>query len=398
MNIFINTLLVTLAQSAPYIVIGYFIAALVREYIPMRLMVRHFGTQGVLPVIKAVLAGALLPICSCGSVPLGIGIFKNGAARGTTLAFMISAPAISPVSILLAFSLLGPTLASTYIIVVLIGSFLIGLAGNLLLKDDTVTTKSLRHEEALAPLSPGGKLSRAIRWAYWDFGSEVSLDLLFGLSLAALVVALIPTTWITAAIGKQDIWTLFYIILIGIPVYVCAVPGIALVRNLALLGMTPGAALAFLISGPATNLGTLNAIRHQMGNRTGLYYLILLILLALAGGLIVDHVFLPNYQYATSDSGGNLIIAQCCVPLFGAGNTDSVLTNFQSGISQIPVWHYPFIVILAFTLVFGGIRHIYRVFVNPCSFCQFWREEIEESVCRHKCWLKWLHSKIFGKK
>lgn len=85
-------LLVALAQAAPYVVLGYLIAALVREFVSVEALTAGFGRDGLGPVARAVSVGALLPICSCGVIPLGVGLVRGGAAVGTTLAFMFAAP------------------------------------------------------------------------------------------------------------------------------------------------------------------------------------------------------------------------------------------------------------------------------------------------------------------
>lgn len=93
LSTFFSALFSSLAQGAPYIIIGYLVAAVIKEFVPVRVMAQQFGNKGVLPLFKAVGLGALLPICSCGVIPLGIGAYKCGTARGTALAFMMSATA-----------------------------------------------------------------------------------------------------------------------------------------------------------------------------------------------------------------------------------------------------------------------------------------------------------------
>ena len=115
-------LLVSLGEAAPFILIGLLIAGIMREFVPARVLKKRLGGSGIAPVLRALGLGALLPICSCSTIPLGLGMARSGAGIGTTLAFMTSAPAISPITIILGISLLGPMLLGTYSLLVLCGS------------------------------------------------------------------------------------------------------------------------------------------------------------------------------------------------------------------------------------------------------------------------------------
>ncbi len=90
LSLFFNSLFMALAMSAPYLVLGYIAAALIKEYISRESLAMHLGDKGVRPILNAVGIGALLPICSCGVIPLGVGVHRAGAARGTALSFMTS--------------------------------------------------------------------------------------------------------------------------------------------------------------------------------------------------------------------------------------------------------------------------------------------------------------------
>lgn len=100
-----------LAQSAPYVVLGYLVAALLHEFVAVEALTRGFG-RSPWGVLRAVGVGLLLPVCSCGVVPLAVGLRRGGAALGTVLAFLVAAPATSPVAILVAWSALGAPLRS----------------------------------------------------------------------------------------------------------------------------------------------------------------------------------------------------------------------------------------------------------------------------------------------
>jgi uncharacterized protein len=273
----INTLFNTLLESAPYVVLGFIIAGILKFYVPQNVLQKHLGRKSSSALIKSVGIGSILPLCSCGTIPLGIGLYRSGAAVGNILAFMTSTPILSPVLVALSLSFLGVKLTVTFISVAIIGSFFIGFIGNRLLTNANISKSENSCEKEynrnnLISHQPKSKLSQTLKWSFFDLGASVSVDVTIGLGIAALLLTFLPMEWISSWLGQQDIYTLFYVILLGIPVYACSIPSIPVVQGLLLLGATPGAAVAYMIAGPATNLGELNAIRNSMGSKTAIYY------------------------------------------------------------------------------------------------------------------------------
>jgi hypothetical protein len=129
-----------------------------------------------------------------------------------------------------------------------------------------------------------------------------------------------------------------------------------------------------------------------MGKRVAAYYAFSLLVVAIVAGLFIDGVLFSNYEFKAVEREGRIRVQQCCVPLvFG----EEQATDWKTTLKSVPVWHYPFVVVLAVTLIFGGVRHVWRVAVEPCTFCQFWRDGLEDAGCPRGCWLKRLHTAIF---
>ena len=209
-------------------------------------------------------------------------------------------------------------------------------------------------------------------------GADVSIDILIGLSIASVMLAFLPLEWISTWLGQQELSTLFYVILLGIPVYACSIPSVMVVQGLLLLGATPGAAIAYMIAGPATNLGELNAIRKSMGFRPALFYTLSLIILALLAGLITDQLVFPDYQYHAYRVQGELVVQQCCVPLiFGDSVTGSATYS-------IPLWHWPFGAVLAAVIIYGTVKKLWFFFINPCKNCSY-KFYGTDGTCGSKC-------------
>lgn len=328
-------LLDVLAESGPYILLGFAIAGVLHVLLPESVFSRVFGREGIKPLLRAIGLGSLIPICSCGVVPIGIGAYRGGAATGTVLAFMTAAPTLSPASVLLSLKLLGVSLTVWQVIMVAVGSFGLGLLANRLFVNaisaqkqnapapetplttlDTLPVASCCSEKAAAqqpaavelPVasccesksgcgSPeqksGNKVYEMLRWTFADFGPSVSLDMLVGLIFAATVLTLVPSDTIVLLTGSKTIWSLLLVVVVALPVYTCSMAALPVVFSFLAAGMSPGAAIAFIIAGPATNFGEMNAIRAQIGWRQSLYYFFSLVTVAVASGFLLDNVIQP---------------------------------------------------------------------------------------------------------
>lgn len=395
-----STLLYTLVETAPYVLIGYLIAAIIREFLPRNFLARWLGPQGIAPLFKAIGVGSILPICSCGVVPLGVGLVRCGAAKGTVLSFMASAPAISPVSIILGLSLLGGKFMMIYVAIVLVGAFIIGWIGNRILRTpaqkETPTNKGFQKKESeLTPaekmISFPKRMGRAAHWAMFDLGTEVSLDLLFGLTLATLVSILIPPAWIASWLGGAGILPIILIIVLSLPIYTCSVPSLPVIQKLVFMGASPGVAVAYLIAGPVTNLGELTVIHRAVGRRTVLYYIVGVFLVALLGGMIANAFLLdPDGRTMMSLTakhlGSQLVGASGFDALWKLIQTEGFLTVASA-------------VIVGVILIVGSFQKIRLLFVNPCKHCMFWNDISQSAACPGPCWLKKTNRafrRIFG--
>ncbi|MCY1720598.1 permease [Prolixibacteraceae bacterium Z1-6] len=372
----------TLMESAPYIVLGFIIVGIMRYYVPPGILQKHLGSGSTSSLFKSVGVGCVLPLCSCGTIPLGIGLFRSGASIGNMLAFMTSTPILSPVLITVSLKLLGWKLTVALVLAAIIGSFVMGLVGNRIFnkptKDKSRKTNAGKFDRSAEEKEPKAKIAKTLKWSFLNLGADVSVDILIGLGIASILLAFLPLEWISTWLGQQDLTTLLYVIILGIPVYACSIPSLVVVQGLLLLGATPGAAIAYMIAGPATNLGELNAIRKSMGARPAIFYALSLISLALIAGLITDQFVFPDYQYHAYRVQGELVVQQCCVPLIFGDNLGGPSTY------AIPMWHWPFGAILASVIAYGTIKKLRFFFINPCTGCN-WKNYGAKGTCGSKC-------------
>ena len=291
-----------LLESAPLVVLGFAIAGLLHEFVPAKRMRQVGAGRGLAPVARAVGVGAVLPICSCSTIPLGVAMTRSGASIGTALAFMTTSPAISPVTLVVGWGVLGPMLLGWYGAVAVAGAILLGVVGNRWL--GAVATPP-ETEKACgcgcgAKPSTGSRLASAMRWAFSDLGAEVSASLIGGLLVASLILVALPAGFVTGWLDQPSWIALVAAIALSLPAYTCSVPSLLIAGSLLARGVDPGVAVAFLIAGPATNLGELNAIRGAMGFRSAAFYAASLVTIALTAGAATT--WLPEATTAISHS------------------------------------------------------------------------------------------------
>ena len=370
--------------AAPYVVAGFLMAGAIHQWVSPDLLRRHLGRKGGMPLLKAVGIGSLLPICSCGTVPLGVGLYQCGAAVGTILSFMTSSPVLSPVIVLIAFKMLGAKLTISLLGTALVGSFLIGAMGNWLLPDKrkSMGGQSNCQYKPVRQIKAKHPLLKWLHWSFFDLGAHVSVDLVIGLGLATLIMGFLPVDFVANWLSRGQITSLILILVLSLPVYSCSVPSVPVVQSLLILGVSPGAAVVYLIAGPATNMGELNAIRTNMGFKTAAYYAAALVVVALTAGIITDQFIFHDYQYVAETVNGQRVVQQCCVPILY--NQSSI---YAVDFASVSLLEWVMGGILAVVMVIGLFHKIREFLVNPCQSC-LWKDYAEGNQCIPKCHIR----------
>ena len=120
-----------LDSSSTWVIFSFIVAGLLHEFIkPEQMQKTAIGSTKITGVLWATLTGMMLPICSCGTIPLGISMYYSGAYLGPTLTFMTSTPVINPLAVLMSWGLLGPEITVIYVITGFVGPMVIGIIAN----------------------------------------------------------------------------------------------------------------------------------------------------------------------------------------------------------------------------------------------------------------------------
>ncbi len=266
MTAFLQSTWAITLELAPWLLLGAVLAGVLHVALPPGFVQRAFvGRRGVL---TAVALGVPLPLCSCGVIPAGLGLKKDGASDGAAVGFLISTPQTGVDSVLVSASFLGWPFA----IFKLLAAGLTGLIGGWI--TDAITDAPPPPPVA-AEGTPQAK-PRTVQ-AAWAHAIEVLRSiwkwLLFGVLLSAFITTVLPPSWLASLGGDNHLVALGMALLISIPLYVCATASVPIAAALVAGGLPAGAALVFLMAGPATNLATLGAVYRALGRKALSVYL-----------------------------------------------------------------------------------------------------------------------------
>jgi uncharacterized protein len=259
-------------EIAIYLLLGFLVAGLLYVLFPESWVRRHLGRSTFLSVLKATAVGIPLPLCSCGVIPVAASLRKSGASRGATAAFLISTPQIGADSFLITYSLLGWVFALFRITASFVTAFFVGIAVNLTEKKGEAQNSLGRVSDPVYQETISERFRNLPSHILFNILGPIANALLVGLLVAGLITALIPE-WIFEGYLGNGWLSMLLMLLIGIPMYVCASASTPIAASLVFKGLSPGAALVFLLTGPATNAVTIAAVTKSLGRRTAAIYL-----------------------------------------------------------------------------------------------------------------------------
>jgi uncharacterized membrane protein YraQ (UPF0718 family)/copper chaperone CopZ len=261
----LNTTWNILVELAPWLLLGTIIAGLLHGLLPADFSKKQL--QGNSGVLKAVGLGVPLPLCSCGVIPAGLGLKKDGASDGAALAFLISTPQTGVDSILVSSSFLGWPFAffklGSAAIMGLVGGWLSKALGGASPDIDPEPASHKSEKRGLPEmLAHGLDLIRTI-WGW----------LLFGVIASAAITIYVPNSVFESIEAQGTLVACFAVLAISMPLYVCATASVPMAAAFVAGGMPPGAALVFLMAGPASNMATMGAVYKGFGGRNLAIYL-----------------------------------------------------------------------------------------------------------------------------
>jgi len=287
-------------EASIYILFGLFLAGLIHAFIKKDKIARHLGKNNFQSVLKAALIGIPLPLCSCGVIPTAMGLRKSGASKGSTLSFLISTPESGIDSLALSFALLDPIMAIFRPIAAFFTAITAGVSENIFgldkdkhVKESEQSCSSCPDDEVINDEhhhSFKQKFQSGMKFAFWDLLGDIGKWFAIGITIAGVISFFVPDSLISNYLSSG--WqAMFLMLLMGIPMYVCASASTPIAAALILKGMSPGVALVFLLVGPATNTATILVIGKALGKRSAIIYVLSIAICAVLLGLLLNQIY-----------------------------------------------------------------------------------------------------------
>lgn len=332
---------------APMLLLGLLLCGLIHVFIPRQAVLQWLQKDSLRSVATSAAIGVPIPLCSCSVVPIVAEMRRKGASRSACMSFLITAPETGADSILVTKAFFGWIPAIVRPVVSFITGVVAGLTCIGLLRDDKqehtlpepaeaccdhdrghraliaerddcyvspsrfaamtkerltgLVTRSAQfdtgataQDQAGARAEPnlGEVVAHILRYGFIEIADDILLALLLGIALGGLLFLAIPSELMSHEHAR---WLSYpAMVLFGLPLYICASASTPIAAALVAKGLSPGAALVFLMTGPATNTGTIAIILSQFGARFASIYVAVVIAVTLALGIAIDLLLLAT--------------------------------------------------------------------------------------------------------
>jgi uncharacterized membrane protein YraQ (UPF0718 family) len=258
-----------LLASSPYLLLGLFFAGLIHSFLSKETVSRLLGGNTIKEVVLASMVGVPLPLCSCSVIPTAVELRKSGASNASTASFLISTPESGVDSIMVTYALMDFPMTIIRPVSAFLTAFVAGVMHLIFNRDFKPEVASEQKKACCAgkaKIKPkvGKRLLEGMVYAYGKLINDISLWLAIGIIGGALVSHLLPNDFFT---NVDHLQSRLLILLIGVPVYICASATTPLAAALVLKGLSPGAALLLLLVGPATNISNIAVLQKYIGRK-----------------------------------------------------------------------------------------------------------------------------------
>ncbi|MBA4408832.1 MAG: heavy metal-associated domain-containing protein [Odoribacter sp.] len=328
---YISELVTLFNEMAPWLLFGLVFAGLLKVYFPQKNIEKYLGKPNLRSTINASVLGVPLPLCSCGVIPTAISFYKNGASKGATNSFLISTPQTGIDSIFATYSMLGWPFAILRPLVAFSTGIFGGVMTNWLMKEKAKpipevnpmfaglrldTQKASKPGTACdvddsdcrtPPKKEAHALIRAADYAFIELLQDISKWLILGFMAAALLSVLLPDGFFSMFKG-YGFFEILIVLAASVPLYICATGSIPIAAVLLMKGVSPGAALVFMMAGPATNVATITVLAKTMGKKSLFIYLGSIIGGAIFFGMLINWLIPADFILSkmTHDHGDGM--------------------------------------------------------------------------------------------
>ncbi len=290
MESLIREIILLFVEMAPFLMFGFLIAGLIHDLLPKEKVLNHLGVGSAFPEIKASLFGVPLPLCSCSVIPTSLALKKLGAKDSAVVSFLTATPQTGVDSIFVSAMILGPVMTVFRVL----STFFMGISGGYLVKffgmDHPVQIeKSCCQKEISAPTKTFfSHVKNIFRYGFVTVISDIAPWLLFGIVLGGFISWMLPEDFFSKQWNLGGFTEMLLMVLVSIPLYICATASIPIAAALMLKGLSAGAAFVFLTAGSATNMASLLTLFKIIGKKNTFLYLLNIIVMSVLFGLFLD--------------------------------------------------------------------------------------------------------------
>ena len=267
--------------------IGSLISVFAKDRIHSLFARMQSKTWGLAGIVPACLLGIASPLCMYGTIPIAASFRKQGMREDWLAAFMMASILLNPQ--LMVYS---AALGTTALVVRIVTCFLCGCGAGLLVHLFYRRKPFFNFEGFEERASRDTHPNLFVRYLLnlWRNVKATGLYFLLGVLLSALFQRYVPQAWMVRAFGGNEAWGVLMAATIGVPLYACGGGTIPLLQSWLAEGMSLGSAAAFMITGPATKITNLGALKICMGWRRFWLYLGYVMMFSLLSGLLINLV------------------------------------------------------------------------------------------------------------
>lgn len=291
-------------STSVWIVFSYLLAGLLRDVISPERVSMSLGNTKFSSIFKITAFSMTLPVCSCGSVPLGVSMYQSGAYAGPVLAFLASSPLLNPAALILSYGLLGKEITMINVIAGFFLSVVIGISGNLF-SGEELSYKNLKIEEEFIYKKKKESIVKRIKsgmhWMLTDFALMSSKYIVLGMLFGGFLLTSLPQQFIQKYLGDPSVLSLWNVGLLASFMYVCAVGHIPFIAALIASGASPGVAITFLMAGAATNIPEIITLGSLIGKRVATMYTLIIASFATLVGFITNKILSKHQRRMNYD-------------------------------------------------------------------------------------------------
>ena len=291
----------SLWEMLPFFAIAIAIAAGAKASGADSLIATAFSGHPVRATLLAALVGAISPFCSCGVIPLIAALLGAGVPLAPVMAFWIASPIMDPEMFILTAAGIGFNFALAKTFAAILMGLLAGFAVLVIQRYGGLGDPLRANSTSSCASSCASETSTTVRWQFWKeptrrqlfaneaatIGTFLGKWLTLAFFLESLMVAYVSSDWIASYVGSDNAFAIPLAALVGAPSYLNGYAAIPLVSGLMEIGMTPGAAMAFVTAGAVSSIPAAVAVWALVKKPVFALYL----LLGVSGAILTAWIY-----------------------------------------------------------------------------------------------------------